>query len=383
MSKIKSLSINGDATGSVLASIVSILIGIAFGFVILLITDPSNALDGLVRILAGGFTGGAKGVGQVLYLATPIIMTGLSVGFAFKTGLFNIGASGQFTIGGAVAIVIGVNMEMTTPFHWIFAILAAAFAGFVWGCVPGLLKAYCNVHEVIASIMMNYIGMYLGLFLVRTRAYNSAMHVSADIKETATLPKAGLDKIFSTTIGNFTDSSAVSLGIVIAIVFAIITHIVINKTTFGYELKACGHNPQASKYAGINAKKNIVLAMSIAGMLAGIGGALVYLTGEGGRNMQIIEELAAEGFNGIPVALLGLSHPIGIIFSGIFVAYLTQGGSYLQMIGYMPELIEIIIACIIYFSAFSLLFRQFFSKKIDKLINNKITDKPEKRGTSS
>ncbi len=379
---MKSLSINSDAVSSIIASIISILIGIAFGFVILLITDPSRAFEGLLRIFAGGFTGGAKGVGQVLYLATPLIMTGLSVGFAFKTGLFNIGASGQFTVGGAVAILIGVNMEMASPFHWIFAIIMAAVAGFVWGLIPGLLKAYCNVHEVIASIMMNYIGMYLGLYLVRTRAYNAEMHVSADIADTATLPKAGLDVIFSTTIGNFTDSSAVSIGVVISIILAIIVHIVINKTTFGYELKACGHNPQASKYAGINAKRNIVLAMAIAGMLAGIGGALVYLTGEGGRNMQIIEELAAEGFNGIPVALLGLSHPIGIIFSALFVAYLTQGGSYLQMIGYMPELIDIMIACIIYFSAFSLLFRQYFGKRIDKLISNRMAGNPKKRGNS-
>ncbi|MDF3003043.1 MAG: transporter permease, partial [Bacillota bacterium] len=132
----------------------------------------------------------------------------------------------------------------------------------------------------------------------------------------------------------------------------------------GYELKACGFNPQASKYAGINEKRNIVLSMVIAGMLAGLGGGLLYLSGANGRRIKVVDVLAAEGFNGIPVALLGLSNPIGIIFSAIFISYITQGGNYLQTLDFVPEVIDIIIACIIYFSAFALIFRSILPRII-------------------
>lgn len=360
-----------DGFNNVVASVIAIIIGLLFGLVVLFITDPSRALEGFRTILLGGFLGGGKGIGQVLYLATPIIMTGLSVAFAFKTGLFNIGASGQFTMGAVTAVFIGVNMNIPAPLHWIVAIIAAMLVGALWGLIPGLLKAYCNVHEVIATIMMNYIGMYLSTFIIKTYCFNTTKSISQDILDSAVLPKLGMDKIFSTTIGTYTDSSVVNIGFLLAIVAAIVIHLLLNRTTYGYELKACGHNPSASKYAGINEKKNIVMAMVIAGALAGIGGALVFLTGPGGRNMAVIEEIALEGFNGIPVALLALSHPLGVIFSGIFIAYLTQAGSYLQMLNYMPELIKIIISCIIYFSAFSLVLRKFVPSIIKRFDEKK------------
>ncbi|HWQ78774.1 MAG TPA: ABC transporter permease [Anaerovoracaceae bacterium] len=357
MNRMKNLLIS-EAFNNAYSSIFSILIGLLFGLIILLASNPGQAADGFGIILKGGFSTGAKGMGQVLYFATPLILTGLSVGFAFKTGLFNIGAAGQFIMGAFAAIYIGVKWTfLPAPWHWIAALTGAALIGGLWALLPGLLKAYLNVHEVIATIMMNYIGMYMTNYLVKLSVYDSKKGLSMNTAESAVLPKGGLDDIFFNPLGSTKDMSTVNCGIWIAIVIAIVMYIILNKTTFGYELKACGFNAHASKYAGINAKRNIVLSMVIAGMLAGLGGGLLYLSGANGRHIKVVDVLAAEGFNGIPAALLGLSNPIGIIFSAIFISYITQGGNYLQTLDYMPEVIDIIIACIIYFSAFSLIFR--------------------------
>jgi len=357
MNRIRNIMAS-DGFNRAFSSIFSILVGLLFGFIILLISNPGQAVDGFVIILKGGFSTGAKGMGQVLYFATPLILTGLSVGFAFKTGLFNIGAAGQFIMGAFTAVYIGVKWTfLPAPWHWIVALIGAAVIGGLWALIPGLLKAYLNVHEVISTIMMNYIGMYTANYLVKLTVFDSKKNLSMNTAESAVLPKGGLDYIFFNQLGSTKDMSTVNCGIWIAIAVAIVMYIILNKTVFGYELKACGFNAHASKYAGINAKRNIVLSMVIAGMLAGLGGALLYLSGANGRHIKVVDVLAAEGFNGIPVALLGLSNPIGIIFSAIFISYITQGGNYLQRLDYMPEVIDIIIASIIYFSAFSLVFR--------------------------
>lgn len=353
------------------SSIFSILVGLLFGFIILLLSNHSEAVDGFIIILKGGFSTGAKGMGQVLYFATPLILTGLSVGFAFKTGLFNIGTPGQFIMGAFAAVYIGVKWTfLPAPWHWIAALIGATIIGGLWALIPGILKAYLNVHEVISTIMMNYIGLYLANYLIKLFVYDSQKGLSMNVAETAVLPKGGLDYVFFNALGSAKDLSTVNSGIWIAILVAIVMYIILSKTTFGYELKACGYNPHASKYAGINEKRNIVLSMVIAGMLAGLGGGLLYLSGANGRHIKVVDVLASEGFNGIPVALLGLSNPIGIIFSAIFISYITQGGNYLQTLDFVPEVIDIIIACIIYFSAFSLIFRtllpRFIKYKKDK-----------------
>lgn len=362
MNKLKNI-IYSESFNHASSSVFSILVGLLFGFIILLISNPAQAVDGFGIILKGGFSTNAKGMGQVLYFATPLILTGLSVGFAFKTGLFNIGAAGQFIMGAFAAVYIGVKWTfLPAPWHWIVALIGAAIVGGLWALIPGLLKAYLNVHEVIATIMMNYIGMYFANFLVKLTVYDSKKALSMNVAESAVLPKGGLDYIFYNTMGTHKDLSTVNSGIWIAIIIAIIMYIILNKTTFGYELKACGFNQHASKYAGINEKRNIVLSMVIAGMLAGLGGGLLYLSGANGRHIKVVDVLAVEGFNGIPTALLGLSNPIGIIFSAIFISYITQGGNYLQTLDFVPEIIDIIIACIIYFSAFSLFFRTVLTR---------------------
>ena len=203
--------------------------------------------------------------------------------------------------------------------------------------------------------MMNYIGMYLVNWIVKSYKplFNNLRNESRNVAATANIPKMGLDKIFP--------GSSVNGGILIAILTVIVIWLLLNKTTFGYELKAVGFNRDASKYAGINEKKSIILSMVIAGAIAGLAGGLLYLAGTG-KHIEIKDVLASEGFTGISVALLGLSNPIGVLFSGIFIAYLTAGGFYLQLFEFSTEIIDIIVAVIIYFSAFALMVKIILSK---------------------
>lgn len=356
-----------SAINSFLSSFTAILIGLLFGLVILFISNPAEALHGFKTILLGGFTGGLKGIGDTLYFATPIILTGLSVGFAFKTGLFNIGAPGQFVVGSFFAVYTGVVFTGLGSVQWIVAILAGMIGGALWGLLPGVLKAYKNVNEVIATIMMNYIGIYLVNMLVKNNPllFDTLRNQSKFPAQTAIIPKMGLNKIFA--------GSSVNGGFIIAIIAVIVIHILLNKTTFGYELKAVGHNKDASKYAGINEKKNIILSMVISGALAGLGGALLLLAGAG-KHLEVVDILPAEGFNGIPVALLGMSSPIGVFLSALFISYLGRGGFYLQSLNFVPEIITMIISSIVYFSAFALLMKNYITKIRKKLFKSDIKE---------
>lgn len=366
MNKIKEL-LNEGSGADILATLLAVFSGLLLGLVILVISNPSQALNGFGAIIIGGLDN-MKDVGQVLYYATPILMTGLSVGFANKVGLFNIGASGQFIIGAYAAILVGVKCTFLPGFlHCLVALLAAVAAGGLWGCIPGMLKAYRNVNEVIAGIMCNYIGMFLVNYLIPITAFDSLKNQSMRPASTANLPKLGMDLIFRD--GN--NVSSANSGFLVAVIVAVILYILLEKTTFGYGLKACGLNKNAARYAGINENRNIVLSMAIVGALAGLGGALLYLAGSG-KGIDVVDTIAAEGFNGIPVALLGFNNPIGIIFSALLISHLNVGGFNMQLHGYAPQVIEIIIAVIIYFSAFSLLLKTF----LQRIIKN--SSKPNK-----
>ncbi len=350
-----------------LSSVIAVFVGLLAGLVILLLSNADQALYGFGAILSSGFSS-MKEAGQVLYFATPIILTGLSVGFAGKTGLFNIGAAGQFIVGAFAAVFVGVKCTfLPGHLHWVAALSAAMFAGALWGAIPGLFKAFFNVNEVIACIMTNYIGTYLVNFLITRTMFDALRNQSMRVANTANIPKMGMDNVFK---DGFITSSA-NGGIFLAVAIAVLMFFVLEKTAFGYELKACGFNRDASRYAGINEKRSIVLSMIIAGSLAGIGGALLYLAGSG-KGITVIDVLAAEGFLGIPVALLGLYNPLGIIFSGLLVAYLNVGGFNMQLYQFAPQVIEIIIGVIIYFSAFALLIRGFlnsFKKQLEEHIS--------------
>lgn len=357
---------------SALSSIVSILIGTLFGLILLIAVNSGEAFTSFGKLLSSGVSTLPK-LAKVFYQAAPLLMCGLSVGFAFKTGLFNIGASGQYTVGAFAALFGAIVLQLP----WYICLILAMIMGAIWGFFPGLFKALFNVNEVITSIMLNWIGLFaVNLVCMNIPKMLPPFWVSSPIKDRtaalsyanpgAIIPKLGLDKVF--------DSPYINISIIIAILIAILMWVLINKTTKGYELRACGYNRFASIYAGINAKSNIVLSMVIAGALAGIGGGLYYLAGTADYNIQ--KALLGMGFNGIAVALLGSSNPIGIIFSSLFISYIQVGGEALQPT-YAKEMIDIIIAVIIYLSAFSLFTRNLLTKwfKFDRHSGN-VNDDP-------
>ncbi len=376
-----------DSLKTVASSLISILIGIVFGGVLLFIVSlfnsdtmsPATAWEGFRIMLAGIFNTGrdldAGGVltfgfnsrlfGDMLFRATPLIMTGLSVALAYKTGLFNIGAPGQYLMGTMSAIVVALSLDTSkipAGLVWILAFLTAAVAGALWGCIPGFFKAFLNVNEVITSIMTNWIAANLVTIIFDNSKFRN-MTDYGKVGYTLKLnsngvasPKMGLDKLLG--------GSNANVGIVIAIVIAIFIYIMINKTTFGFELKACGSNKFAAKYAGMNEKRNIVLSMAIAGALSGIGAALYYLQGDIEFFWNTSMTLPNEGFNGIPVALLAICNPIGTVFAGLFMAYLTISGNQLSAFTpYNEYMASIIVAVIVYLSAFSLFFKGLLDKK--------------------
>jgi simple sugar transport system permease protein len=329
------------------SALLAIFLGLVIGFIVMLIAKPERAVAAIQKILFYGFTD----LGNVFYFATPILMTGLAVGFAFKMGLFNIGASGQYTAGMFCAMYVGFMWKLPPGIHWIVCVLAGMVGGMLWGMIPGIFKAFLNVNEVITSIMFNYIGTYLVDMLIKG---NSKMYVttttrSAYLPRTAQLPSLGVK------------NSSVNISIFFAIGLAILLFIILNKTTFGYELKATGYNKHASKYAGMKGTKNIILTMMIAGGLAGLGGAFAILAPStiagSSQTYEPINVIAANGFNGIAVALLGNSSPLGIIFSSVFISHIQRGGSQTSILGFKPEIIDVVISIIIYFSAFSLIMK--------------------------
>jgi len=322
-------------------SLISIGIGLLIGFIIMLIFDAGDALPALGTLLIGGFNGGLRGIGNMLYQAAPIILTGLAVAFAFRTGLFNIGASGQMMIGAYVSIHIGVLWNLPSGIHWIVAFILGMLAGAIWGFIPGILKAISNVNEVISSIMMNYIAGNLLIIFIMKYVFNSNYARSANIQKSAELPL--LTSIFP--------GSTANIGIFIAIVIVILAHILLHKTTLGYQLRASGFSMAGSKYAGMNTKANIVTAMTLSGSFAGMAGAIAFLVV--GKNIGTSFEIFPQGFDGISVALLGLGEPIGALFAGLFLSNLRMGGFYMQRYSFVPQIIDMIIAVIIYVTAIS------------------------------
>lgn len=342
---------------SFFASLISIGVGLLFGLVLLLVLNPQFAGSGFINLVSTGIRSSDK-IAKVLYQAAPLLMTGLSVGFAFKTGLFNIGASGQYTVGAGMALICAIQFQMP----WYVCLFAAMIGGAIWGVFPGLFKALFNVNEVITSIMFNWIAMFAvnltisNLPMMLAKYWGAAqMDRTASLataNPSALIPKLGLDELMHSTFMN--------ISIFIAIGFAVILWVLLSKTTFGYELKACGYNRNASVYAGINAKRNIVLSMIISGALSGVGGGLYYLAGTG--QYTLIKSLLGMGFNGIPVALLASSHPLGTIFSALFVSYIQVGGDAMQP-EFVKEIIDIIISVIIYLAAFSFLVRELLNRR--------------------
>ena len=386
MNKKVSPLLNNAKTGvaSFASSLICIAIGLVVGFVLLAVLACITLLQkgetftfgtllntvmqtGLKPMLAGGFYSKSNimgsGVRTELLKTAPLILTGLSVAFAFKTGLFNIGAAGQYTVGAFGALVCAILLQ----WPWWMCLIASAVFGALWGAIPGIFKAYLNVNEVITSIMFNWIGLYGANTIMYNKA-NSPMYNQLTAKTHAVIGKSLIPsfnvKLPSFASGNglewkeyFNPMREPSVAIFIAIVVAIVIWVIISKTTFGYELKACGHNKDAAKYAGINEKKNIVLSMVIAGALAGLGAGLYYLTGTKEWEPMNSTALPADGFNGISVALLASSNPIGAIFSAFFISHISLGGTFMEAKLFPQEVADIVSGVVIYLCAFSAIFR--------------------------
>jgi len=356
MGEQKRRSLRLPLNTNILASLISIGVGLIVGLILIYVLNAKAAGGAFISLITTGFRSSDK-FAKVLYQAAPLIMTGLSVGFAFKTGLFNIGATGQYTIGSAFALIGAIQFQLP----WYVCLLLAMIGGAFWGIFPGLFKALFNVNEVITSIMFNWIGMFSVNLIINNMPMMLAKYWGgAQMDRTANLmqanpnaliPRMGLDVLMK--------SNYMNISIFIAIVFALVAWVILSKTTFGYELKACGYNRNASVYAGINAKRNIVLSMVISGAFAGVGGGLYYLAGNG--QYTLVKALLTAGFNGIPVALLATSSPIGTIFSAFFVSYIQVGGDAMQP-DFVREIIDIIISVIIYLAAFALLTRELLAR---------------------
>lgn len=401
--------LTSDGATKVLASLLSILVGLLIGAVVVVIVGLSKDTitaqgiwDGVRLIFAGILSTGRdaagsltwgynpQSLGNMLFRAIPLIMTGLSVAVANKAGLFNIGAPGQYLMGTMASLMIALGIPsdvVPAGLIWVLAFLGGCLAGALWGTIPGMLKAFLNINEVLACIMTNWLAANVVTWAFDVSNFKNmventkAGYIYKTTYNGVATPKLGLDKLFP--------GSQVNGGILIAIVIAIAMYILINKTTLGFELKTCGANRHAARYAGINDKRNIVLSMAIAGGLAGGGAALYWLSGNTEFYWSTYQSLPSAGFNGIPVALLAVNNPIGVIFTGIFMAMLDIVGQ--QLTGYTAYneyITDVIIAVIVYLSAFSLVIRMLLTRHRHTTtnVNDEKTQtpaKPEKGGETA
>jgi len=391
MNKLSAL-LKKDGMRAVLASLLSIIIGLAAGALIILIVgifNPSlglkSAWEGIRLVMLGIFSTGRNAAGalsfgfnpasfgNMLFRATPVILTGLSVALANKTGLFNIGAAGQYLAGTAATLFIALSIPsaaVPAGVIWCLAFIGGMLAGALWGVIPGILKAFLNINEVLACIMTNWIAANIVTWvfeisnLKNTVENTKTSYIYKTTFNGVATPKLGLDKIFP--------GSQVNGGIIIAAILAVVVYILMTRTTLGYELKACGSNRFAARYAGIKDKRNIVLSMAIAGALAGAAGSLYYLSGNTEFYWSTYQSLPAAGFNGIPVALLAVNNPIAVIFTGMFMSMLDIAGLQLtNLTAYNEYITDVIIAVIVYLAAFSLLIKMWLGGRAKKAADDK------------
>ncbi len=339
-------------------SLIAVFLGLIAGTILMALTG-NNPIEGFSYLLQGGLKD-IKRIGDTLATATPLIFTGLSVAFAFRTGLFNIGASGQMLIGGLCATAIGLTLDVSRPVLLILMILAGFIGGALWAFIPGLLKAKFNVHEVVSTIMMNWVAYWTIYYVVP--GYFKGEYLETESKK---LPAEAT--LQSPMISEFFGGSYVNLGLFIAVIATIVIAFIINKTTLGYELKAVGFNRHAAEYAGMKVNRDIILSMLISGGLAGLAGVAHYT----GNSTSIqIGILPSQGFDGIAVALLGANAPLGVFFAAVFFGILYSGTGFMSaMTAIPPEIANSIIAIIIYFAATSVLIERLLRKFSNKKKN--------------
>ncbi len=348
MNEKKSI-LNSNALYTFIAILFGFLVGAGF-----LLAAKLSPAEVYTKLFTGVFSKPKFMVWAVIY-ASPLIFTGLSVAFSFRTGVFNIGAEGQFVVGSLAAVLVGILVDVPAVIHVPLCILAAAAAGALWGSIVGYLKVKKGINEVLLFIMFNWIAFYLSNYVVNLEAIHKegGGEATKDILESAQI-------LLPEGIRQMTGCSSANFGIFLAIIAAVLIWFIINKTTLGYQLRAVGFNRNAAEYGGINANRAVMTAMAISGCLAGLGGAVQTL----GMSMRISQFATQEsfGFQGITVALIAGSNPIGCIFSGLFYGAMKYGGSKLSLINAPSEVVDIIMGTIILFIAVSHVFKKLALK---------------------
>ena len=358
--KQKNTLLRHDGFQTLLSSLVCILGGLIIGYLVLLIIEPKGAFDAIIAVMKSffRFRGAArmKYFGQNLVRTVPLILCSLSVLFAYKVGMFNIGVAGQYVAGACGCLYAALAWKLP----WILCLLIGMALAAMLGVIAGVLRTKCNVNIVISGIMLNWISLYLtNLVLGKVKSPMSPYTVNLlGTNPSGKLPSLGLEKLFS-------GESSVTIAIPLAIIVAVVIHIVLNKTAFGYELKATGHNYNAAKYAGMKEDRNIILTMMISGALAGLGAGLLFLTGIEEWETTI-SSVPAMGFNGIAVAFLGGLSPIGSILSAFFIQYINFGGGNVDLQVYCSQISSLISSLIIYLCAFVAFFKHFIQLYLRK-----------------
>ena len=339
-------------------TLISIVVGFAVGAVFLAAVqiDVGAAYGKLFTSIFAN----AKSLSYSVVYATPLIILGLSVAFSFRTGVFNIGAEGQFVVGSMAACVVGILVPAPAIVLVPLCVLASAVAGAVWGMIVGILKVKWGINEVLSMIMFNWIAFYLSNYIAGLPAIKSDGNAEAtkNVQEAAMilLPKSVISKLGLCNSANW--------GIFVAILLSIFCYVVIEKTTLGFSLKAVGSNRDAAEYAGINVNRAVLTALGISGAMGGIAGAMNRLGM--GQRISIFTAQESYGFQGIIAALIGNSNPLGVFFGGLFYGAIKYGGSRLNLIGAPSEVVNVIMGTVVFFIAISHIFKFRKRKKEGK-----------------
>ena len=353
--------LKNSAVQTLVASLICIVLGLFLGYLVLLLINPVGAGDAILTVIKNFWTynrqaSQVKYLGNTLVKTAPLLMCALSILFSYKVGLFNIGAAGQYCIGAALSLYAALGLGWS----WLPCMLLAILGGALLAGISGLLKSYCNVNEVISGIMLNWIVLYLTNMLLTLVKEDASPYtkVLANTNASAVLPSLGLGALFN-------NNQYVGLAIPLSVLMAILVWVVLEKTKFGYELKATGYNKNAAKYCGMAEKRNIILSLMISGALAGMGAAMLYLTGY--EQWQCSQSsVPGMGFNGIAAAFLGGLNPIGNIFSSYFIQHITNGGAYVDKTMYCAQISDLISSIIIYLCGFVAFFKYFINNCIDR-----------------
>ena len=336
--------------------LLSILLGFLVGAVFLAVMGLSVG-EAYGRLISSVTS--LKGFSYVIVYSIPYIVVGLSVAFSFKTGVFNIGAEGQFVVGSMAAACVGILAgNLPKPLLIPLCFIVAMAAGACWGVIVGFLKTKWGINEVLSMIMFNWIAFYLSNFI----AGIPAIHSDGTAEATKNISANASTLLSKEFIKNAGLAPTMNWGILVAIVMTVLVWFIIEKTTLGYELKAVGANKFAAEYGGISVNRSILTALAISGALAGLGGAL-QLMGMGSR-ISVFSSQEGFGFAGIVVALIGCYNPFGVLIAGIFYGALMYGGSKLNLVGAPTQLINVIVGTVVFFIAISVIFRNLKNIRI-------------------